>query len=245
MRSWIYKAAYCNEALQTAQPFENGTYFESSIANFWSVDDHDGSNSVSLDNDEDAHFNRDDVRNRYSVRCVKDRKSKSGFVHPSSVMKDSVIDSRDGQTYKTVTIGKQTWMAENLNYDVQGSYCYLDSVDYCSNYGRFYPWNLTKDVCPAGFHLPSKSEWETLIKSAGGEEYAYTLLKSRVGPIDEYIAWLGEGTAVGRDDYGFSALPIGCRSSDGMEVSDKSMPRRLAFANASRMGFFICCCGRN
>ena len=201
--------------------FENGTYFESSIANFWSVDDHDGSNSVSLDNDEDAHFNRDDVRNRYSVRCVKDRKSKSGFVHPSSVVKDSVMDSRDGQTYKTVSIGKQTWMAENLNYDVQGSYCYLDSVDYCSNYGRFYPWNLTKDVCPAGFHLPSKAEWETLIKSAGGEEYAYTLLKSRVGPIDEYIAWLGEGTAVGRDDYGFSALPIGCRSSDGNFEEDK------------------------
>ena len=60
-----------------------------------------------------------------------------------------------------------------------------------------------------------------MIKSAGGEEYAYTLLKSRVGPIDEYIAWLGEGTAVGRDDYGFSALPIGCRSSDGNFEEDK------------------------
>ena len=199
--------------------FENGTYFESSIANFWSVDDHDGSNSVSLNNDEDAHFNHDDVRNRYSVRCVKDRKSKSGFVHPSSVVKDSVIDSRDGQTYKTVTIGKQTWMAENLNYDVQGSYCYLDSVEYCSKYGRFYPWNLTKDVCPVGFHLPSKAEWETLIKSAGGEKYAYTLLKSRVGPIEKEFKLYGN--VAGRDDYGFSALPVGCKSNDGNFEDDK------------------------
>lgn len=203
--------------------FENETYFESTIANFWSVDARGGTNSVSLNNDEDAHINNDDARNRYSVRCVKNENSKSGFVHPSSVVKDSVTDSRDGQTYKTVTIGKQTWMAENLNYDVQGSYCYLDSVDYCSKYGRFYPWNMTKDICPAGFHLPSKTEWETLIKSAGGEEYAYTLLKSRIETIEKDLSrngtigknFLWYGNVAGRDDYGFTAFPVGCRSSDG------------------------------
>lgn len=203
--------------------FESGFYFESSIANFWSVDDHGGTNSVSLNNDEDAHINNDDARNRYSVRCVKDEKSKPGFVHPSSVVKDSVIDSRDGRIYKTVTIGLQTWMAENLNYDVQGSFCYLDSVDYCSKYGRFYPWNMTKDVCLAGFHLPSKSEWETLIESAGGEEYAYTLLKSRIETIEKDLSrngtigknFLWYGNVAGRDDYGFTAFPVGCRSSDG------------------------------
>ena len=203
--------------------FENETYFESTIANFWSVDARGGTNSVSLNNDEDAHINNDDARNRYSVRCVKNENSKSGFVHLSSVVKDSVTDSRDGQTYKTVTIGKQTWMAENLNYDVQGSYCYLDSVDYCSKYGRFYPWNMTKDICPAGFHLPSKTEWETLIKSAGGEEYAYTLLKSRIETIEKDLSrngtigknFLWYGNVAGRDDYGFTAFPVGCRSSDG------------------------------
>ena len=200
--------------------FENGTYFENSIANFWSVDDHGGTNSVSLNNDEDAHINNDDARNRYSVRCVKDEKSKPGFVHPSSVVKDSVIDSRDGRIYKTVTIGLQTWMAENLNYDVQGSFCYLDSVDYCSKYGRFYPWNMTKDICPAGFHLPSKEEWETLIKSAGGEEYAYTLLKSRNVTFEENFIWCGR-IVVGRDDYGFSVLPLGSRSNDGIFVGNE------------------------
>ena len=178
---------------------------------------------MSLDKDEDARFDREDARNRFSVRCVKDEKSKSGFVHPSSVVKASVIDSRDGRIYKTVTIGLQTWMAENLNYDVQGSYCYLDSVEYCSKYGRFYPWTIAKDVCPAGFHLPSKAEWETLIKSAGGEVYAYTLLKSRIETIEKDLSrngtigknFLWYGNVAGRDDYGFTAFPVGCRSSDG------------------------------
>ena len=200
--------------------FENGTYFDDSVANFWSVDARGGTNSVSLNNDEDAHINNDDARNRYSVRCVKNENSKSGFVHPSSVVKDSVIDSRDGQTYRTVSIGLQTWMAENLNYDVQGSYCYLDSVDYCSKYGRFYPWNMTKDICPAGFHLPSKAEWETLIESAGGEEYAYTLLKSRNVTFEENFIWCGR-IVVGRDDYGFSVLPLGSRSNDGIFVGNE------------------------
>ena len=203
--------------------FESETYFESSVANFWSVDDDGRANSVSLDKDEDARFDREDARNRFSVRCVKDEKSKSGFVHPSSVVKDSVIDSRDGQAYKTVTIGLQTWMAENLNYEVQGSYCYLDSVEYCSKYGRFYTWTIAKDVCPAGFHLPSKAEWETLIESAGGEVYAYTLLKSRIETIEKDLSrngtigknFLWYGNVAGRDDYGFTAFPVGCRSSDG------------------------------
>lgn len=201
--------------------FENGTYFDDSVANFWSVDARGGTNSVSLNNDEDAHINNDDARNRYSVRCVKNENSKSGFVHPSSVVKDSVIDSRDGRIYKTVTIGLQTWMAENLSYDVQGSYCYHDSVDNCSKYGRFYPWNLTKDVCPAGFHLPSKAEWETLIKSAGGEEYAYTLLKSRNRTFEENSFLCGR-IVDGKDDYGFSVLPLGSRSNDGIFVGNNT-----------------------
>ena len=208
--------------------FENGTYFEEAVANFWSVDDYGGIYSVSLYNGEEARINSDDARNRYSVRCLKDKKSKTGFVHPSSVVKDSVVDSRDGQTYKTVTIGLQTWMAENLNYDVQGSFCYHDSVDYCSKYGRFYPWTIAKEVCPVGFHLPSKSEWEALIKSAGGEKYAYTLLKSR-RKIGKDFSWYGFGNVAGRDDYGFSALPTGFRSNDGSLEDDELIASEAHF----------------
>ena len=199
--------------------FDSEIYFEDSVAIFWSVDNNGSVNSVSLDNDEEARFDREDARNRFSVRCVKDEKLKPGFVHPSSVVKGSVIDSRDGHVYKTVTIGLRTWMAENLNYEVQGSFCYHDSVDYCSKYGRFYPWAIAKNVCPAGFHLPLKAEWETLIESAGGKEYAYTLLKSRIETIDKEFKLYGN--IAGRDDYGFTALPVGCRSNDGSFEDDK------------------------
>jgi len=113
-------------------------------------------------------------------------------------------DARDGKIYKTVKIGNQTWMAENLNYDLTyGSWCYYeyDEVDnYCNKYGRQYPWSTAKEVCPNGWHLPDTADWNRLVATVGGKEIAGKKLKSKSG-------WDNNGN--GTDDIGFSALPGG------------------------------------
>ena len=146
-----------------------------------------------------------------------------------------LTDARDGQVYKTVQIGEQVWMAENLNYayneGTAKSYCYNNSADSCAKYGRFYLWSAAMDsaavfggcgygstcgagsattevrgVCPAGWHLPSRAEFETLFAAVGGQDVAGTVLKSTSGWTDD-----GNGT----DSYGFSALPAGIRDTSG------------------------------
>jgi uncharacterized protein (TIGR02145 family) len=80
-----------------------------------------------------------------------------------------MTDTRDGKTYKTVKIGNQEWMAENLNYYTSsGSWCYDDKSSNCDKYGRLYDWETAKKVCLDGWHLPSKSEFETLLNNVGG-----------------------------------------------------------------------------
>lgn len=83
------------------------------------------------------------------------------------------IDSRDGQTYSWVKIGDQVWMAENLNFRVEDSYCYDNKSANCLIYGRLYNGWDAKDVCPYGWHLPSIDEWiilkDYLGDGAGGK----------------------------------------------------------------------------
>jgi uncharacterized protein (TIGR02145 family) len=115
-------------------------------------------------------------------------------------------DSRDGKTYEKITIGGQTWMAENLNFAADGSKCYENNAGNCEKYGRLYNWATALKACPAGFHLPSDDEWTALTDAVGGESTAGTKLKSAAG-------WNEDGN--GTNDFGWSALPGGYGDSDG------------------------------
>ena len=107
-------------------------------------------------------------------------------------------DTRDGRTYKTVKIGDQTWMAENMDYYTNSSVV----SDY-TTYGRLYTWEEAQTVCPVGWHLPSEEEYSALFNDAGGMYIAASHLKSITG-------WSTEGTpCTGYDTYGFTALPAG------------------------------------
>ncbi len=189
---------------------------------------------------DDAYLNSYYKYSGFSVRCL--RNSFSSAVSSSSAATSSsssvavsygeLTDARDGQVYKTVQIGGQVWMAENLNYayneGTAKSYCYENSADSCAKYGRLYLWSAAMDsaavfgdgggcgygstceagsatfevqgVCPAGWHLPSRAEFETLFAAVGGKKVAGTVLKSTSG-------WMEDGN--GTDVYGFSALPAG------------------------------------
>lgn len=138
--------------------------------------------------------------------------SSSKTVSSSSVVKsnnaayqDDFVDPRDGKSYRTVKIGEQLWMVDNLNYKTDNSYCLKNDQSSCDKYGRLYAWNEAVDVCPDGWRLPLNTDFETLIATAGGKSVAARKLKATFG-------WDEEN---GSDEFGFMALPSGYRSADG------------------------------
>jgi len=139
--------------------------------------------------------------------------------------KAQFCDSRDGKKYVYTTIGSQTWMAENLNYNASGSLCYGKNSSNCTTYGRLYNWTTATTACPAGWHLPNATEWETMLYSVDPracglaledyENYEYCFyagnaLKTESGWADNDDGEDGNGY----DEVGFSALPGGVGDSD-------------------------------
>lgn len=121
----------------------------------------------------------------------------------------SIVDERDGQTYRTTKIGDQVWMAENMKYIPKGANektsCYDDNEANCQKYGRLYDLNAALVSCPEGFHIPSEAEWKVLADFMGGDSIAAPKLRA-VGGWDVHDH---KSTINDKDEYGFSALPAG------------------------------------
>lgn len=142
---------------------------------------------------------------------------------------ENKIKDGDGNSYKSITIGTQIWLTENLkttSYNdgtaiplVQDSitwmnltapgYCWYRNNDiyFNFNYGALYNWYVinTGKLCPAGWHVPSNSEWTTLVSFLGEDPYAAEKLKE-VGELHWIVGMMG-----GSNTSGFTALPAGLR----------------------------------
>jgi uncharacterized protein (TIGR02145 family) len=146
----------------------------------------------------------------------------------------NTVTDIDGNVYRTVTIGSQVWMAENLrvthyrNGDAvshiadsalwasgpaYGAYCeYNNDPSNVTTYGRLYNWYAGTDsrkIAPAGWHVPTSAEWQTLMDYLGGNTVAGGKMKE-AGTTH----WLSPNTGA-VDSYGFTALPGGCRDRNG------------------------------
>ena len=125
-------------------------------------------------------------------------------INLSAQQRGTFKDSRDGKTYKTIKIGNQIWLAENLAYKPSsGNYwAYDNSSSNAAKYGYLYDWQTANNVCPTGWNLPSNTNWNDLALELGGD--AGKELKSTMG-------WNENGN--GTNTSGFSALPGGGRNS--------------------------------
>ena len=156
----------------------------------------------------------------------------------------SFTDSRDGHTYKTVQIGEQTWMAENLAYlpsvspSTSGSdsefYYYVygyegnsvndakETTNY-NTYGVLYNWEAAKFSCPSGWHLPSDAEWTILSDYLTNNGFGYggsgDDIAKALASKTYWDASVNEGTPGNDSDTnnssGFSAFPGGMRVDNG------------------------------
>lgn len=140
-------------------------------------------------------------------------------------------DDRDSKVYKTTTIGTQTWLAENLNYNplqnislvdsLTKSFCYGNNDDNCSIYGRLYGWNVAmagattssvspsgvQGVCPVGWHLPSSAEWSTLVDYVDDVNGTHGIGASLKADTNWTVGYGGF------DEFGFAALGASYGSS--------------------------------
>jgi uncharacterized protein (TIGR02145 family) len=152
-------------------------------------------------------------------------------VHNRELTYGTMTD-QEGNAYKTILIGTQEWMAENLNTSIysngdtilwdltvfdwqnttSGAWIYWSNdTTYACPFGRYYNWFACVDIrglCPIGWHVPSKYEWSTLINEFGGSELAGDALKS-LNDLSNANNYWNSNSSNNTNLSGFSGLPGG------------------------------------
>ena len=180
---------------------------------------------------------RDTIYDTYACEngeWISDFGGNDATVDPNTVVKGTFKDERDGKTYKTVKIGHQTWMAENLNYKVDGSYCYDNKTENCKKNGRLYSSQAAKQACPDGWKVPTKKSWEILLATT--VDFSPIGTPEATQDYDPFMAIKFESfMGLNNDPYGFNILPTG--RGDGNKYKDIS--RAFFWTSTVWMGKFL------
>jgi hypothetical protein len=180
------------------------------------------------------------------TQCGVDKlvSSKSSSSKATIVEGPPITDSRNGQNYKTVIIGKQTWMAGNLNYNINGSKCYNNNNSNCTAYGRLYNWATAmgfapscnsnactsqvqpkhRGICPEGWHLPNSNEFDSMVLAKGKDKDNFMIIFGGYGFLDGSFEGAGKygnwwSTSEDSEDYHYTAY--GYTYSKGEEFYSK------------------------
>lgn len=162
-----------------------------------------------------------------------------------AVQYGKLVDSRDGQEYRTVKIGKGWWMAQNLNFAMDSSWCYERRPADCAKYGRLYQWTAASMACPDGWHLPTGKEWGYILGRLDTARVMAKLISAKDWGMGDsaqrnpIAALLDLGRPVppkyarnvermkvewiADDTLGFRALPAGIRSRGNGEPAEALM----------------------
>lgn len=158
-------------------------------------------------------------KNGMSIRCVKKIEANmTGAPCP-----DVPTVNYSGKTYNTVQVGTQCWLKENLDVGtmIQGTqeqtnngviekYCYDNDPNNCTTYGGLYQWNEimqyvitsgVKGICPTGWHIPTKTEFEVLVDAVGNSANSLKAIGQ------------GSGAGAGTNTSGFSLMLAGYRGN--------------------------------
>lgn len=174
------------------------------------------------------------------------------------------LDTRDNQVYRTIQIGRQVWMAQNLNYASvsgnadygKGSFCYKNDTTYCPKYGKIYSWTAVSNVpstyktatfvseklnetkyqgiCPAGFHVPQIAEMDTLLKCVKAAN------STDRSALTSAVMWPSKN---GKNSLGFSLLPGGWFTDYGSYVEGDKQTRLWLALDSKNKSAYIWGCG--
>jgi uncharacterized protein (TIGR02145 family) len=131
----------------------------------------------------------------FTLSCQKEN---TEVLFDEKIQYHTLTDDRDGKIYKTVEINNQTWMAQNLAYDPSEKGNSTPPI-----YGYFYSSPKNSSLCPTGWHIPSREEYQSLIDYLGGRMIAGKKMKEAGNNHWE------RGSTIGTNSSGFSALPAG------------------------------------